>query len=97
MAWDTVAPTITAGCYHPSKGRFLHPEQNRSISMREAALLQGFPMSYRFPPNIGKVKIASLIGNALPPPFVAQQARMIRAVVGRRRRALPTMSRGRPL
>ena len=81
MSWDDVAPTITAGCYHPSKGRFLHPEQHRTITMREAALLQGFPSTYTFPTEIGKVRIASLIGNALPPPFVMHQAKMIRDVL----------------
>lgn len=40
MAWDDVAPTITSGCANPSKGRFLHPSYNRSITLREAALLR---------------------------------------------------------
>lgn len=57
MAWDHVAPTITTGCFNPSKGRFLHPDENRNITMREAALLQTFPRRYRFPANLGKQKI----------------------------------------
>ena len=48
MSWRKPAPTITGGCINPSKGRFLHPEEDRSITLREAALLQGFPKSYRF-------------------------------------------------
>ena len=67
MAWDEPAPTITTGCFNPSKGRFLHPEANRAITMREAALLQSFPKSYKFPATLGKVKVATMIGNALPP------------------------------
>jgi DNA (cytosine-5)-methyltransferase 1 len=81
MLWDEVAPTITGGCFNPSKGRFLHPTQNRTITMREAALLQGFPEGYKFDHNHGKITLALLIGNALPPPFVAAQARVIRRVL----------------
>jgi len=78
MAWDDVAPTITSGCFNPSKGRFLHPEEDRAITMREAALLQGFPRKYKFPIATNKSAIALLIGNALPPPFIEAHARSIR-------------------
>lgn len=77
MAWKDVAPTITSGCFNPSKGRFLHPEENRAITMREAALLQGFPLRYKFPTN-SKSAIALMIGNALPPPFIHKHASEIR-------------------
>jgi DNA (cytosine-5)-methyltransferase 1 len=73
MAWDAPAPTITSGCINPSKGRFLHPEEDRAITLREAALLQSFPRDYKFPLTEGKYKVADLIGNALPPVFVAHQ------------------------
>lgn len=69
MRWDTYSPTITGGCLNPSKGRFLHPEKNRAISAREAALLQTFPENYKFPEDISKSSIALMIGNALPPKF----------------------------
>jgi DNA (cytosine-5)-methyltransferase 1 len=74
MAWDEPAPTITTGCFNPSKGRFLHPTAHRAITMREAALLQSFPNGYRFPSKFGKVKIAMMIGNALPPAFIKRHA-----------------------
>lgn len=74
MAWDAVAPTITSGCFNPSKGRFLHPEQDRAITMREAALLQGFPRDYVFDLTAGKEGIALMIGNALPPEFIRRHA-----------------------
>ena len=77
MAWDAPAPTITTGCFNPSKGRFLHPEEDRAITMREAALLQSFPKSYKFPATLGKVKIATMIGNALPPRFIKRHARQL--------------------
>jgi DNA (cytosine-5)-methyltransferase 1 len=70
MAWDDVAPTITGGCVNPSKGRFLHPVENRAITLREAAILQTFPPNYRFSLRCGKHKAAVMIGNALPPEMV---------------------------
>lgn len=81
MAWDEEAPTITGGCINPSKGRFLHPEQPRAITLREAALLQSFPPQYRFPLDQGKYKVADLIGNALPPRFVARHATRVAAAL----------------
>ncbi|WP_330946189.1 DNA cytosine methyltransferase [Thermomonas sp. LB-4] len=70
MSWDRPAPTITSGCHNPSKGRFLHPFEDRAISLREAALLQGFPPDYQFVLEHGKESIALMIGNALPPPMI---------------------------
>jgi DNA (cytosine-5)-methyltransferase 1 len=74
MAWDRASPTITGGCINPSKGRFLHPRANRAITLREAALLQTFPKSYRFPLDNGRYRVALLIGNALPPEFIRRHA-----------------------
>jgi DNA (cytosine-5)-methyltransferase 1 len=74
MAWDDVSPTITGGCFNPSKGRFLHPTKNRAISMREAALLQSFPADYFFSIRRGKSPVAQMIGNALPPEFIRRHA-----------------------
>ena len=48
LAWDKTAVTITARCRTPSCGRFVHPEQDRGLSVREAALLQGFPKDFYF-------------------------------------------------
>lgn len=78
MAWDDVSPTITGGCFNPSKGRFLHPTKNRAITMREAALLQSFPPTYFFAPERGKILNAQMIGNALPPEFIRRHAQKIR-------------------
>jgi DNA (cytosine-5)-methyltransferase 1 len=78
MRWNEPAPTITSGCHNPSKGRFLHPTANRNITLREAALLQGFPKTYRFSRTAGKEALAMQIGNALPPMFVAAHARALR-------------------
>jgi DNA (cytosine-5)-methyltransferase 1 len=78
MAWEKVTPTITSGCFNPSKGRFLHPQEDRAISMREAAILQSFPPNYSFPINRGKEAIALMIGNALPPEFIRRHALQIK-------------------
>jgi DNA (cytosine-5)-methyltransferase 1 len=81
MAWDRPAPTITGGCFNPSKGRFLHPREHRSITLREAALLQGFPPGYHFSLRKGKIAAAEMIGNAVPPKFVEHQARALRGAL----------------
>jgi len=81
MAWDKQAPTITGGCFNPSKGRFLHPEENRAITMREAALLQGLPRQYKFRGTRSKSAIALMIGNALPPSFIAAHGRKIKKFI----------------
>ncbi len=59
MAWDLPAPTITGGCVNPSKGRFLHPTEDRAITLREAALLQSFPPTHRF--SLRRGKYAALV------------------------------------
>lgn len=78
MKWNAVSPTITSGCTNPSKGRFLHPVQDRAITLREAALLQTFPSNYYFPIKHGKDKAALMIGNALPPEFIKRHAEVIK-------------------
>ena len=94
MAWDDVSPTITSGCHNPSKGRFLHPSRNRTITLREAALLQGFPKNYQFDVSHGKEAIALMIGNALPPPFITAHAGALRdGLLAARRNARPLPDR----
>lgn len=74
LSWDKVSSTITGGCLNPSKGRFLHPVFNRSITAREAALLQTFPPDYKFLGYKSKSGIAQMIGNSFPPKFSEIQA-----------------------
>lgn len=69
MEWDAPAPTITTQSFGYGNGRFGHPEQDRAITLREAAILQTFPQSYRFLPDGEKVRfsvLGRLIGNAVP-------------------------------
>lgn len=73
MSWAKPAPTITRYCINPSKGRYLHPQQDREITLREASLLQTFPPEYLFPlDDFGRGAVASMIGEALPPEFARQ-------------------------
>ncbi|MBO9497583.1 DNA cytosine methyltransferase, partial [Thalassotalea sp. G20_0] len=69
MSWDAPAPTMTTQCFGYGNGRFGHPEQDRAISLREAAIFQSFPPNYRFtrPDDPVYIKvIGRLIGNAVP-------------------------------
>ena len=65
MAWDRPGPTLTSRCTDVYCGRFIHPEQDRGISLREAAALQTFGDDYEF---FGKSihENARQIGNAVP-------------------------------
>jgi DNA (cytosine-5)-methyltransferase 1 len=70
MHWDSLSPTITTQftCY--GTGRFGHPVQDRAITLREGAILQSFPASYKFICDDDPITIKGIsrhIGNAVPP------------------------------
>ena len=72
MEWDKPSPTLTTQFHNFGTGRFGHPEQNRAISVREAAMLQGFPRDYLFVEPGQRIQFTTLgrlIGNAVPPPL----------------------------
>lgn len=72
MYWERPANTITAYARNPASGRYVHPEQDRGLTIREAALLQGFPAGFEF---LGPFDHKFLqIGNAVPPVFAAYLA-----------------------
>ena len=64
LAWDSLAPALTTRCISFSNGRFGHPEQNRALSIREAACLQTFPLDYVLTGNLNSQ--ARQVGNAVP-------------------------------
>lgn len=66
MAWGRPAPTIKRECAHVGNGRYAHPEQTRLLSVREMALLQGFPADYAFPGDSLANRYRH-IGDAVPP------------------------------
>jgi DNA (cytosine-5)-methyltransferase 1 len=74
MVWDEPSPTITTLAYNFGAGRFGHPEQDRPLTLREAAILQSFPSDYEFVAPGQPVQFAPLgrlIGNAVPPRLAA--------------------------
>ena len=75
LSWDKPASGLTTRCISYSNGRFGHPEQDRAISVREAALLQTFPLDYSFTGSL--VSKAKQIGNAVPPKMAEALGRAI--------------------
>lgn len=73
MRPDAPAPTITTGFTTPGRGRFVHPYERRTLTPREAALIQGFPLNYRFTTTSGRApyrnQLAKWIGDAVPMPL----------------------------
>lgn len=66
--WNKPSPTITTKFFSVSNGRFVHPEENRALSIREGATLQSFPKNYIFK-ETSFGNLARLIGNAVPPEY----------------------------
>lgn len=87
LIWDAPGPTIRTDP-RPSKGRYLHPVENRAITPYEAARIQGFPDTFVFCGT--KTTVSRQVGNAVPPPLAAALAARIRSALqrsGKRRRA----------
>lgn len=82
MCWTEPSPTITTQFYGFGNGRFGHPEQNRALTLREGALLQGFPRDYQFArpgEAIHFKRIGRLIGNAVPVHLASAIARAVKS------------------
>ena len=92
LHWDKPAGTITTKCNSFTRGMFAHPEENRNISMREAARLQSFPDTFVFTGD--KVAVAHQIGNAVPPVLSETIGRSLFVALGARQaRSRATVSR----
>ncbi len=95
MIWDEPSPTITTQAYNFGTGRFGHPEQDRAITPREAALLQTFPRRFRFVRPREEVflsHVGRLIGNAVPPRlafFIGKEIMRIATAHSKRKRISP--------
>jgi DNA (cytosine-5)-methyltransferase 1 len=89
MNWDEPSPTMTTHCTGFGNGRFGHPNQDRAITLREAAMLQSFPESYSFVEEGKEANfhiVSRLIGNAVPVTLgqvIGQSIRAHLAEVGR--------------
>ena len=79
MDWTAPAPTIRTEFFKPEKGRYLHPEAHRPITIREAARLQTFPDAFVFAGS--NVQVAKQIGNAVPIEFARRIAIQVRATL----------------
>jgi DNA (cytosine-5)-methyltransferase 1 len=80
MQWSQPSPTMTTQCFGYGNGRFGHPEQDRAISLREAAILQSFPSDYEFLPpeeEVSMKEVGRWIGNAVPVKLAESIGRLI--------------------
>lgn len=66
MSWDGPAPTIKRECSHVGNGRYSHPDQDRQCTVRELAILQGFPRTYKFL-GTSRKNLYRQVGDAVPP------------------------------
>ena len=85
LVWDEPANTLRTALLNPSKGRYVHPEQNRVITLREAARLHSIPDDWTF---VGTpYQVARQIGNSVPPKLGRAVARAIGKRLPRPKRA----------
>lgn len=85
--WDKPAVTIKRECGHIGNGRYAHPEQDRLCSVREMAILQGFPTQYEFIGNVSNMY--RHIGDAVPPIISYQLANLVSWILGDEKPTLP--------
>jgi DNA (cytosine-5)-methyltransferase 1 len=67
LYWKRPAYTIRTEFYKPEKGRYLHPDEDRPITIREAARCMSFPDDFDFPADQKWTEVAKQVGNAVPP------------------------------
>jgi DNA (cytosine-5)-methyltransferase 1 len=84
LAWDRPAATIKRECGHLGNGRYSHPEQDRLATVRELALLQGFPRDYEFA-GASLTNMYRHVGDAVPPLIAYQVAALVSWILGGRR------------
>ena len=77
--WDRPSVTIRTEFYKPEKGRYLHPDQDRPITHREAARMMGFPDDFKFYGT--KVEVARQIGNAVPPHLAGALGKIVSQIL----------------
>jgi DNA (cytosine-5)-methyltransferase 1 len=90
LFWDSPAVTIKRECGHTGNGRYAHPEQHRLCSIRELAILQGFPRSFRF----GKTSVGNMyrhIGDAVPPLISYQIAHLCEWIITGKRPSMESI------
>lgn len=79
LDWDKPTMTITTRFDTPAGGRFIHPDENRTLTPREAARVQSFPDSFEFKGS--KTIVCRQIGNAIPPKMAYFLANVVKHFV----------------
>lgn len=90
MAWDRPAPTIKRECSHVGNGRYSHPVQDRLCTVREMAILQGFPLHYDFH-STSRKNMYRHIGDAVPPVVSFQLAKLCEWILTGKRPSVESM------
>lgn len=93
--WDRPSVTIRTEFFKPEKGRYLHPEQHRPITHREAARLMGFPDDFPFTGS--KIEIARQIGNAVPPALAEAIAKSVLRSLKQRKEVISEQFNGQEI
>lgn len=75
--WDRPAYTIRTEFYKPEKGRYLHPQEHRPLTVREAARCMSFPDDFELPTDQSMTSVARQIGNAVPPRLAQRLAEVV--------------------
>lgn len=79
LCWDEQANTITTRFDTPAGGKFTHPDENRTLTPREAARIQSFPDDFVFYGD--KRSLGRQIGNAVPPKIAYFLAKLVRNIL----------------
>lgn len=85
---DRPAPTMTTRCTTPACGSFIHPSENRGLSLREAAAFQTFPPTYVWSGSYGSIE--RQIGNAVPVWMAEELGRAVAVLLGEEASVLVT-------
>lgn len=93
--WDRPSVTIRTEFFKPEKGRYLHPEEHRPITHREAMRLQSFPDSFVFVGS--KIEVAKQVGNAVPPPLAYAVALAVKKMLKKGNERTFSMKHSRPI
>lgn len=81
MLWHEPANTLRCEFVNPSKGRYIHPDEHRVISLREGARLQSIPDDFEFASTV-PYRVARQIGNSVPPLLGRAIARAVARALG---------------
>jgi DNA (cytosine-5)-methyltransferase 1 len=85
LRWTQQSGTVLTRFDDPKNGAYIHPDDDRTLTVREAARLQGFPDSFRFGGTYEQQQTA--IGNAVPPIIAEIVGRQVRRALAARKRS----------